>query len=104
MNNKCRISRAFVRNKNKIPNTPPATSALSRSLRLSQRNANRQADRIRKNVGSSARRDLVFETRVWEEISNIVHSRKIANKATITPAERLWSCFPSKYKTTGKNA
>src|SRR5581483_2227608 len=101
---KGRINNDCVRRSNNNPNMPPAASALVQFLRSSQRRANRQASRISKRVGKSTSRVLVSETRVLDEISKVVHSRKMANMATITPAGRLCIFFPRKYKTTGIKA
>src|SRR5215212_2600677 len=83
----------WVRRSRSKPKVPPASRAFFESFCSSQRRAKRQARRRSKSVGKSTNNIFVFETRVLDETSNVVISRKIKKRAIRTPATWLWSFF-----------
>ncbi len=47
---------------------------------------------------------FVLLTRASEATHRLVNSRKMASRATVSPAARLCSCLPRKYNATGRSA
>jgi len=104
MKTKGKMISDWVRSKSNSPNDPPAMIADFMSRRSSQRMTTSITNAIPIEVAKSVMNIFVLAVRVLEEIHSVVSSRKMAKRATVTPAAREWSFAPRKYNATGNSA